>query len=49
MVARRTVGLVTSHKSNGNFVSLAILGAPSDDGCSVRLWNEEVSGTPRPF
>jgi len=49
VAARRSVGWVTSHKHNGNFVSLGILGSRSDDGCSVPLWNEQVSGAPGCF
>ena len=38
------MGLVISHKHNGSFLSLGMLGAPSDDGHSVRHWNSCGAG-----
>jgi len=37
------MGRVTSHKSNGDFVPLGMLGTRSDDGRSIQVWNEQVS------
>ena len=48
VAARRSVGPVTSPKRNSKvFFFLGLLGATSDDGRGVRLWNEQVSGMPR--
>jgi len=46
VVARWSVGRVTSRDCSGNFVSLGMLGTRSDDGHSVWLWNEQLSRAP---
>jgi len=47
VAARSSVWRVTSHKSNGDFVPLGMLGTRSDDGRGVRVCNEQVSGAPQ--
>jgi len=47
--ARRSVERVTSHRHNGDRVSLGISGCRSDNDCGVWLWNEQVSGSPGCF